>query len=126
MGREIETALGTVEISEDAIAMLAGHALQQCYGVTGVASRGLEGLAGALGLGSPGRGISVHLSAERLTLDVAVVVGFGTRISEVAQNAREQIRYSVEQATGLKVDQVNIEVADIQLDRQERGGRGRR
>ncbi|MDI3299187.1 MAG: Asp23/Gls24 family envelope stress response protein [Bacillota bacterium] len=126
MGREIETALGTVSISEDVVATLAAHALERCYGVTGVASRGLEGLVGVLGIGAPGRGVTVHLDDQRLSIEVAIVVGYGTRISEVAQNAREQIRYGVEQATGLKVDQVTVEVAGIQLDGRGRGAKGRR
>ncbi|MCL6521304.1 MAG: Asp23/Gls24 family envelope stress response protein [Firmicutes bacterium] len=126
MGRELETGLGTVSISEEVVAALAAHALERCYGVTGLASRGLEGLAGVLGIGNPGRGVTVRLDEKHLAIEVAIVVGYGTRISEVAQNAREQIRYGVEQATGLKVDQVTVEVAGIRLDGQGRGARGRR
>ncbi|REJ33483.1 MAG: Asp23/Gls24 family envelope stress response protein [Bacillota bacterium] len=114
MAQEIETPEGKIIFSSDVIATIAGLAAMECYGVVGMAARSLQdGLAGILGRENLTRGVQVSSQDGQLVITLGIIVGYGARISEVAANVVDRVRYSVEQATGLKVKRVNINVAGV-------------
>lgn len=116
MPREVTSEYGRITIAEDVIATIAGVAATECYGIVGMASRKLkDGLAELLGRENLTRGVEVSLEGDRVLVHLYVIVGYGTRISEVARNVLEQVRYAVEQATGLEVAEVNIRVQGVKL-----------
>jgi uncharacterized alkaline shock family protein YloU len=114
MGQET-TTLGSIHISPAAIATIAYHASLQSYGVVGLAPKNLaEGIANSI-TRDPMRGINVHFDAEKLDIDVYVVVEYGTRIASVANSVGNAIRYQVEKAIGLKVNHVNVHVQGLRV-----------
>ena len=52
-----------------------------------------------------------------------VIVSYGVRISEVAKNVMERVKYSVEEVTGLKVNRVDVHVQGVQADMARTGVR---
>ncbi len=116
MPREITTEYGTVSISEDAIATIAGVAATECYGIVGMASRKIkDGLAELLGRENLSRGVAVSVDGDRVVINLYIVVGYGVKISEVAHNVLAQVRYAVKQATGLEAVEVNIHVQGVKV-----------
>ena len=114
MGKE-ETTIGSIHISPAAVATIAYHAALQSYGVVGLASRSLaEGLAHAI-TREPSRGVAVHYDNEALSIDVYVIVEFGTRVASVASSVANAVRYAVEKHVGLKVDAVNVHVQGLRV-----------
>ena len=118
MGRETTKAgrsLGEINISPHAIATVAGIAAMECYGVVGMASRGLQdGLTELLrSRDSLAKGIEVVIDGDEVTVDLYVIVEYGTRISEVARNVIERVRYTVESQMGLTVASVNVIVQGV-------------
>lgn len=112
----VDTPDGKIIVAAEAIAMVAGIAATECYGVVGMAARGLQdGLAHVLGRENLGRGVHVEVAGDRVSLTLSIIVGYGTRISEVARNVVAQVRYAVEQATGLRVERVRIEVQGVRV-----------
>ncbi len=107
------TVPGYVEISPLAIARLASHAVLQSYGVVGMAAPNLaSGLAWTL-TRDPNRGIEVHIEDNRVTIDLYVVIEYGTRITTVASQMISAVRFYVEKATGMSVAQVNVHVQGL-------------
>ena len=50
-------------------------------------------------------------------IDLYIVVQFGTRISVVANNIIEKVKYNIENLTGLKVERVNINVQGVRVQK---------
>ncbi|MBX6378310.1 MAG: Asp23/Gls24 family envelope stress response protein [Clostridia bacterium] len=117
MPRELETPAGRIILTEEIVAAIAGAAASGCYGVASMAPRRLQDeIAGMLGREAPQRGVEVWFREDgSVALRVDIVVVYGTRVSEVARNVRERVRYAVEQATGCPVARVDIHVRGVRV-----------
>ncbi|MDP2814450.1 MAG: Asp23/Gls24 family envelope stress response protein, partial [Erysipelotrichaceae bacterium] len=85
MGIERSTSLGNINISEEAIATLAGGVVSECYGVVGMASQKVlkDGLAELLKKENYSRGVVVRKTETSYELDLYIVISFGVKITEV-------------------------------------------
>ena len=112
-----EQRLGSIEISPLAIASIASQAVLGCYGVVGMSSRTLrDGLAELLHPSdSPRKGVQVDLVDDRITIDLFVIVEYGLRVSEVAHNIMESVKFNVEKSLGIPVAQVNVHVQGLRI-----------
>lgn len=116
MGREVVTEHGRLTVTEDVIATLAGIATTECYGIVGMASSRIQdGISELLGRENLAKGVEVQLDDDWVEIDLYVVVGYGTRISEIGRNVIEKVRYVVESYTGLKVRGVHIHVQGVKV-----------
>jgi uncharacterized alkaline shock family protein YloU len=107
--------LGNVYISHRAIATIASQSALESYGVVGLAAKNLaEGLAQVL-VKDPTLGIDVRYDATCIEIDLYIIVEYGTRIKSVASSVAENVRYNVERAIGLPVNQVNIHVRGLRI-----------
>ncbi len=115
-GKEVETSLGRLVLSEEAIATIAGAAATECYGVVGMAGRKMtDGISELLGKENLSRGVSVSIDGDVVYIDLSVVLGYGVRITEVARMIVDKVRYTVENATGLTVRKVTVNVQGIRV-----------
>lgn len=105
------TYLGRIEISPEAIASLANHAVLKSYGVVGMASPRLTRFLNR----ESQRGVEVQMIDDTIVIDLYVVVEYGTRISEVAHNIMGNVKYAVEKALGVPVAQVNVHVQGLRV-----------
>ncbi|MHB0868589.1 MAG: Asp23/Gls24 family envelope stress response protein [Chloroflexota bacterium] len=111
--------LGKIEVSQKAIASIAGDAVLRSYGVVGMASARLkDGLAEMLRREHLERGIVVHLKDGQITIDLYVIVEYGTRVSEVGRNIAQNVKFAVEKAIGMPVAQVNVNVQGLRISDQ--------
>jgi uncharacterized alkaline shock family protein YloU len=111
-----DTRLGSVEVSPTAIASLASQAVLESYGVVGMATKDLaSGIVEILHPASHRRGVDVRIDDEQITIDLYVVVEYGTRIATVARNIQSAVKYSVEKALGVPVLTVNVHVQDLRI-----------
>lgn len=116
MAKLMETNMGNIDISEDVIATISGAAAIECYGLVGMASRKLsDGVSGLLKRENLSKGVNVTLQEEELVIDLNIIVGYGVKISEVASNVMDRVRYTVETMTGLKVSEVNVNVQGVRF-----------
>lgn len=122
MSLEVSSSIGPITVSDTVIANIAGLAAIDCYGLVGMASRNQlkDGISDLLGRENLSKGIEVRQEENgEISIDLYIVVGFGTKISEVAQNVQSKIRYTLDQMLGLKVSQVNIFVQGVRLLNEE-------
>ena len=114
---EMKTPMGKVEVTARAVATVAAKTVLECYGVVGMTSKTLrDGLAVLLQRDNPHRGIEVHfVSRGRIVIDLYVVIEYGLRISEVAQNIMSRVKFAVEKSLGLPVVQVNVNVQGVRV-----------
>ncbi len=105
---------GKIEVAPRAIATIAAQAVGRSYGVVGMAPHTLrEGVAQVLRQQDAHKGVEVRIRGDELTIDLYVIVAYGTRIAEVARNVQESVRYAVEQALGMPVTRVSVRVQGV-------------
>ena len=108
--------LGKIEVSPRAIASIAADAVLRSYGVVGMASARLQdGLAVVLHREHMERGVVVHLVDGLITIDLFVIVEYGTRVSEVGRNIAQSVKFAVEKAIGMPVARVNVNVQGLRI-----------
>ncbi len=118
MAGKFTTALGKVEISDSVIAIIAGTAASECYGLVGMAARNVQdGLIDLLRQEHYERGVEVEAKGEELIIRLHIVVEYGTKISEVAHNVMQRVKYAVETTCGVPVRQVDVRVEGVRVTR---------
>ncbi len=112
--------LGTINISPGTIAMVAGIATMQCFGVVGMASRNLQdGISELLtGKDNLTKGIEVIIDEDKVRLDLYIIVEYGIRIQEVARNVIENVRYAIENQLGLELLKINVIVQSVRSNKK--------
>ena len=96
-------SLGRIEVSPRVVASIVGHAANECYGIVGMAARGLrDGIAERLNRENVHRGVEIQVTPDGLVIELYVIAEYGTRISEVAHNLMSAVSYSVEKTLGLR------------------------
>ncbi len=109
------TPLGSIHVSPQAIATIAYHATMQSYGVVGLAPKNLlDGLANVI-VKDPTHGIDVHYDGETVDIDIYIVVEYGTRIKTVAASVANTVRFKVEKAIGLPINNINVHVQGLRI-----------
>jgi uncharacterized alkaline shock family protein YloU len=104
-----------IEISPQAIASIAAHAAIRSYGVVGMSAKNvMDGIAATV-TGDPHKGIDVHIENDTITIDLYVIVEYGTRISSVARSVANTVKFNVERATSLPVREVNVYVQGLRV-----------
>lgn len=119
MALEINNDLGHVSISDDVIASVAGGAAVSCYGIIGMASKNQvkDGITEILGKENYSKGIKVKKDEGKLIIDLYIIVMYGTKISEIANNVQSSVKYQIEKTLGVKVDEVNIFIQGIKVNK---------
>jgi uncharacterized alkaline shock family protein YloU len=117
------SAGGQVEISDQAIIAVIHDAVLSCYGIVDMAPRSIRSAIGKrLGISSSERGIGIAIDGDTLTIDLSVVVQYGTPIFTVATNVMQTVKFRVEEILGMRVDRVNINVDGLRVS--DDAGRG--
>ena len=122
MAAKIQTEFGNILIDNEVIARVAGLAAIECYGVVGMASTNVkDGIVQLLLGDSLTKGIRVDVDeAGSVTLELHVIVEYGTRIPDIAWEIQNRVKTAVENMTGLKVLEVNIHVQGVNLPKDEK------
>lgn len=106
---------GQIEVSPTAIASLANEAVLTCYGVVGTTAKNMvTGIANVLSRDSK-RGIAVRIEDGQISIDVYVIIEYGTRIASVARSVMNVVKFSVERALGIPVAEVNVHVEGLRI-----------
>jgi len=107
--------LGTIQVSPRAIATIAYHAALESYGVVGLAHKNIvNGLTHVL-VKDPTHGVEVRYDGAQINIDIYIIVEYGTRIKSVASSVSNTVRYHVEKALGLPVNEVNVHVRGLRV-----------
>ena len=117
MAAEIKNENGLIRISNAVIAKIAGYAATKCYGVVGMAMRtGKDGLARLLKKENLDKGIKIKVEDDKVDITLFVIMEYGVNIGTVGDIIKSNVKYQVEEATGLKVGSVTVNVESIRVN----------
>ena len=61
------------------------------------------------------KGVKIHSKENQLFIELYIIVEYGTKISVIANNIIQKIRYNVENYTGLKVAAITVNVQGVRV-----------
>ena len=105
------TEHGEVEVADDVFSAIAGYAATCCFGVKGMAARGVaDGLVGLLRREHIARGVKVTFHPEKgeIGLTLHIIVEHGVNIPAICRSIMAEVRYVLEKCTGVRVGRVSI------------------
>lgn len=106
---------GNVHISEDAIATVAAMAAIEVEGVAALSSVGSD-IADIAAKKNLSKGVRVRTEGEKLSIDLSLLVKFGSNIQTVAKSVQDAVMSSVESVVGLNLSAVNVHVSGVKLE----------
>ncbi|HEX2926327.1 MAG TPA: Asp23/Gls24 family envelope stress response protein [Ruminiclostridium sp.] len=109
---------GSVKISEEVVAIIAGIAATDVPGVAGMSGGIAGGIAEILGRKNLSKGVKVEVGEKEAAIDLYIIVEFGARIPEVAWDIQDKVKSTVQTMTGLNVVEVNIHVQGVNFDKE--------
>ena len=105
----MNTHMGNIAIDNEVIARYEGSVAMECFGILGMAGINMkDGLVKLLKMDSITRGINVSIKNNRLTLNFHVIVAYGVSIIAVSDNLISNVKYKVEEFTGIEIEKINI------------------
>lgn len=117
MAAKISDELGLITIENEVIARIAGLAATECYGVVGMAVKNVrDGIVQLLKKDSLAKGVVISLDGGEVSVELHIIVEYGTNIPAIAETISSTVKYKVEQATELKIAKINIFVEGIRVD----------
>ncbi|MCI7180902.1 MAG: Asp23/Gls24 family envelope stress response protein [Schaedlerella sp.] len=117
MKGSMSTDLGIITINPDVIARYAGSVAVECFGIVGMAAVSMkDGLVKLLKKDVLTKGIQVIISDNNsLVLNFHVIVAYGVNILSVSDNLMNNVKYKVEEFTGMTVEKINIFVEGVRV-----------
>ncbi|MEG1755212.1 MAG: Asp23/Gls24 family envelope stress response protein [Clostridia bacterium] len=117
MAAELITELGKITIADDLISNIAGYAAVENYGIVGMnAKKTTDSLVELFGKDNLKRGVKVSMvTVNEVDIDLYVTLEYGVSLPAVAENTKSNVKYRVEEMTGVTVRNVNVHVENIRV-----------
>ena len=116
---EIDEENNDIKIANEVISVIAGIAVSEVQGVASMAGGFAGGITQVLsGKKNYSKGIKVESDEKEVKIDVNIIVEYGSRIPDVAYEIQKRVKKSVENMTGLKVEEVNVHVQGVKTDKE--------
>lgn len=106
---------GKIDISLDAIGVVAGNATLNCYGVYALVSRKEAGEKKFTPLkeGEYAKGVNIEKDKNDYVVDLYLLLVQGIKIPEILNEVQKKVKYDLEKAFKIKVKKVNVHALDV-------------
>ncbi|MFC2376787.1 MAG: Asp23/Gls24 family envelope stress response protein [Lancefieldella sp.] len=112
------TVPGTLKVSNDCLADLAGYAALECYGVVGMAEIDEQaGVARLLPAYRLRKGVDVTSSFQGVCVDLHVVVEQGVNMASVVGNLSASVKFLLRQIAELENVKVTVHIEAMRASR---------
>lgn len=108
---------GSVKISDDVVAIIAGVAATEIPGVAGMSGGITGGITEMLGMKNLSKGVKVELGNEEAAVDIYIIVEYGSNITEIGRKVQENVKSSIETMTDLNVVEVNVYIQGVNIQK---------
>ena len=66
------------------------------------------------------KGVRIDLDGNKVTVDITIVVDYGSPVPDVARSIQENVKKAIETMSGLDVRSVDVHVSGISFEREQR------
>ena len=113
-GSSMNTHMGNITIDKEVIAQYAGTVAIEVVGIVGMGIT-VKDVVKLLRKDNLAKGITVTINNNKLTLDFHVIVSYGVSILAVSDNLIDNVKYKVEEFTGMEIEKINIFVEGVRV-----------
>lgn len=110
-----KTELGTIEISQHALANLVSRIAKQTYGVADVTAPDRASQLAATLKRKPVQGVDIQILQDALIVDLHLVVYYGINIASISNSLIRAVRYHLSQQTQMDVQQINVHIVGLKI-----------
>ena len=105
---------GSIMISEDVVATIVAHAINDVEGVVSLSVKPGSDIAELIGKKNWGKGVKVVITDDdELYIDCNVNIGYGQNVVTIAKQVQDAITNAIENMTGIAIKSVNVNVCGI-------------
>ena len=69
------------------------------------------------------KGVRVDLDGNMVTVDITIVVEYGSPVPDVARGIQENVKKAIETMSGLTVHSVDVHVSGVSFEREQRAAK---
>lgn len=115
MKGHLTTQNGDIIIENEVIAKYAGITAIENFGIVGMAAVNMkDGIVKLLKRDNVSNGVSVTVDEDNhITIEFHIIVAYGVSIAAVTENLISNVKYQVEEFTGMKVDNISVFVEGV-------------
>ncbi|SHI08232.1 Uncharacterized conserved protein YloU, alkaline shock protein (Asp23) family [Sporobacter termitidis DSM 10068] len=110
---------GSINISEEVLAVIAGSAALEIEGVAGLYSTPGRDFAGLLGKKNLAKGVKIRVDDKTIVADLYIMAAFGCAVGDVGTAVQKAVATAIESTTGLSVTSVNVHVCGISFKKDK-------
>ena len=117
-----ENPNGTVSFATEVVATIAGLAATEVEGVASMSSQngGLADMFSRKNSRNFTKGVRIDLDGNKVTVDITIVVEYGSPVPDVARSIQENVKKAIETMSGLDVHAVDVHVSGVSFEREQR------
>jgi len=107
--------MGEVRIADSVVANIAVLAAKETEGVYDTVNNAANELMSKVGVKSAAKGVRVSIIDGVVSVDLALIMQYGYNIPSTCKKVNEKVKSSIENMTGLSVEDVNIRIAGVNV-----------
>ena len=111
--------LGTVQISDEEVAVIAGLAATEVEGVSAMAGNVTNELMSRVGVKNLAKGVRVEILGQRVKVSLSLMMHYGYNIPTTCGKVQEKVKSTIENMTGLDVTDVNVRIAGVDMNKNK-------
>ncbi|HJA30097.1 MAG TPA: Asp23/Gls24 family envelope stress response protein [Candidatus Eisenbergiella pullicola] len=108
--------LGSVQIADEVVAMIASLAATEVDGVSAMGGNITNELMSKVGVKNLTKGVKVEVIGSSVKVELVVLLEYGYNIPATSQKVQERVKNAIENMTGLIVTDVNIRIAGVNMN----------
>ena len=107
---------GRVQISNEVITIISGLAATETKGVASMAGNITNEMVSRMGIKSLSRGVKVTVDNGIINVDLTLNLDYGYSVPKTCQKVQEKVKSAIENMTGLTVENINIQIANVMME----------
>ena len=107
--------LGSVQIANDVVAIIAGLAATEVDGITAMAGNISNELMSTVGYRSLTKGVKVDIDNGQVKVELSLRMDYGHNIPSTCAKVQDRVKTTIENMTGLEVVNVNVRIAGVDM-----------
>ena len=107
--------LGSVQIANDVVAIIAGLAATEVDGITAMAGNISNELMSKVGYRSLTKGVKVDIDNGQVKVELSLRMDYGHNIPSTCAKVQDRVKTTIENMTGLEVVNVNVRIAGVDM-----------
>ncbi len=107
---------GKITVNDKAIAMVAGYAARECYGVVDLVTRRfIDSIKGLFSKIPYTNGVKIKTENNKIIIDIFAIFKNGVSFEAVTESLKSTVVYNVEQFSGFQVKEINVKIVGVKL-----------